>query len=331
MSNNPSQVKELALLQELVQDDMLRVNQRILQSLENGVALIPQLASHLIASGGKRLRPALTIASAKLCNYQGERHIGLAVCVELIHTATLLHDDVVDESALRRGEATANEIWGNKASVLVGDFLFSKTFQLMVSDGSLNVLKILSDASAVIAEGEVMQLGTANNLSTTLEQYIQVVESKTATLFAAAFELGAVVAEQPEKEAPLRQAGLSLGIAFQIMDDILDYSAKQSTLGKTVGDDFREGKITAPIIFAYQQSNESEKAFWHKTLEEQIIEENDLTTAMQIIKKYNAITASSQLAEKYCEQAVKSLGVFPDTREKQAILETIAFCQNRLY
>lgn len=321
----------LASLQNLVQSDIELVNQLIFKNLDNEVALIPQLASHLIASGGKRLRPALTIASAKLCGYEGERHITLAACVELIHTATLLHDDVVDESALRRGESTANEIWGNKASVLVGDFLLSKSFQLMVSDGSIKVLKILSDASAIIAEGEVLQLSTANNLETTLEQYIKVVESKTATLFAAAFELGAIVGEKPEKEKILSEAGLSLGIAFQIMDDILDYSSEQVVLGKSIGDDFREGKVTAPIIFAYQKSDEAEKSFWKRTLEKQEISDGDLETAISIINKYDAINQSTQLAKDYCDNSYKIISQFPDSTPKTAILDTINFCRDRVY
>jgi octaprenyl-diphosphate synthase len=246
----------------LVEGDLKKVNQHILDNMKSPVALIPQLAGHIIASGGKRLRPVLTLASANLCGYTGQRHIGLAACVEFIHTATLLHDDVVDESDLRRGQASANAIWGNEASVLVGDFLFSRSFQLMTADGSLQVLRILSDASAVIAEGEVLQLMTANEPTTTEEAYLEVIRSKTAKLFAAATRIGAVVAERPQaEEEALESYGMNIGIAFQLIDDVLDYSADQLKLGKTVGDDFREGKVTLPVILAYRRGNEEERAF----------------------------------------------------------------------
>ena len=323
--------KSLDKLQALVADDSAKVNEVILKNLDSGVPLVPLLARHIIASGGKRLRPALTLLSAKLCGYNGDRHINLAACVEFIHTATLLHDDVVDESALRRGKATANDIWGNKASVLVGDFLFSKSFQLMVADGSLQTLKILSDASAIIAQGEVMQLETSNDISTTREQYIEVVTAKTATLFAAACEIGAVVAEKTESQENLRKAGLDLGVAFQIMDDALDYSAQQEELGKAVGDDFRDGKITLPIIFAYEKSNEAEQGFWKRTLEKQEFAEGDLEKAISIISKYDAISESITIAKQYCESARASLASFPNSPEKAAFLEIIDFCADRGY
>ena len=321
----------LAGLQSLVREDLARVDQVILANIDSGVPLIPKLARHIIAAGGKRLRPALTLLSARLCGYTGERHIGLAACVEFIHTATLLHDDVVDESALRRGNATANEVWGNKASVLVGDFLFSRSFQLMVADGSLKVLKILSDTSAIIAQGEVMQLSTANNPKITQEQYLEVITAKTAALFSAACELGAVVSDKPEHEERLRQAGLDLGIAFQIIDDALDYSASQATLGKTVGDDFREGKITLPVLYAYQHGNSEEKSFWERTLEEQELREGDLDHAINIINKHQSISASIALAERYCDSAREQLAPFPHSAEKDALLETIDFCTQRAY
>lgn len=321
----------LNALHSLVRDDLARVNDVIIGNLENTVPLIPQLARHIIAAGGKRLRPALTLLSAKLCKYDGNRHIGLAASIELIHTATLLHDDVVDESALRRGNATANEIWGNKASVLVGDFLLSRAFQLMVKDGSLAALKILSDASAIISQGEVLQLTTANNLETTREQYIEVVMSKTATLFAAACELGAVVADDKEKESVLREAGLSLGIAFQIMDDTLDYVAVQAKLGKSVGDDFRDGKVTLPVIFAYEKGTEEEKEFWKRTLEKQEIRDGDFEHAAQIIQKYDTITLSIAVAEDYCAKARSLISGFSDSPEKRAFTETVDFCTQRAY
>ena len=246
----------LNTLVALVGDDLAACNHTIVARMDSPVALIPQLAAHLVAAGGKRLRPLLTLASARLCGYPGSaggaRHVALAACVEFIHTATLLHDDVVDESALRRGMASANAVFGNQASVLVGDFLFARAFQLMVEDGSLRVLGILSQAAATIAEGEVLQLVTQNDLSTPEARYLDVVKGKTAALFAAACQVGAVVAERPaDEEAALAEYGLNLGIAFQLVDDALDYAADQATLGKTVGDDFREGKITLPVLLAY--------------------------------------------------------------------------------
>ena len=233
----------LDALDAIVADDINRVNRLIVEKMESRAPLIPQLAGHIVAAGGKRLRPMLTLAASRLCGYEGDRHIALATCVEFIHTATLLHDDVVDESMLRRGQESANALWGNEASVLVGDFLFSRAFQLMVSDASLKTLKILSDASAIIAEGEVLQLLTTNDTETSEEAYLEVIRSKTATLFAAAAKIGAVVAERPKaEEEALESYGMNLGIAFQLVDDALDYSADQAALGKTVGDDFREGK-----------------------------------------------------------------------------------------
>jgi octaprenyl-diphosphate synthase len=321
----------LALLQALVKDDITRVDQVILSHIDSSVPLIPKLARYIIAAGGKRLRPALTLLCARLCGYSGLRHVQLAASVEFIHTATLLHDDVVDESAMRRGNATANDVWGNKASVLVGDFLLSRAFQLMVADGSLKVLTILSNASAVIAQGEVLQLTTANNPAISEEQYLEVVTAKTATLFSAACELGAVVTDRPELEDVLRNMGLNLGIAFQIVDDALDYSAEQETLGKTVGDDFREGKITLPVIFAYTRGTEQERAFWERTLEEQAMQEGDLQQAIKLIYKYQGIEDSIARAEAYCVEARKLLATFPPSVEKEALFETIDFCTQRAY
>src|SRR5690349_20819279 len=258
----------LGRLNGLLKADLERVNALILERMHSPVALIPQLAGHIIAAGGKRLRPMLTLATARLCGYAGERQLALAAAVEFIHTATLLHDDVVDASDLRRGLATANAVWGNKPSVLVGDFLFSRAFQLMVEDGSLKVLGILSHASAVIAEGEVLQLVTSNDTATDEDAYLAVIRAKTAQLFAAASQIGAVIAGRPEpEEAALTAFGLNLGIAFQLVDDMLDYSARQAELGKTVGDDFRDGKITLPIVLAFKRGDEQERRFWRRTLE----------------------------------------------------------------
>ena len=320
----------LHALQQLVGDGIDDVNDVILDRMQSKVALIPTLASHLIASGGKRLRPMLTLAAAKLCGYEGARHVKLAACVEFIHTATLLHDDVVDESDLRRGTATANAVFGNEASVLVGDFLFSRSFQLMVEDGSLRVLEILSNASSVIAEGEVAQLITNNDTSTSEDAYLDVIRAKTAALFAAACRIGAVVAERPNvEEDALDGYGRNLGIAFQLVDDALDYSAEQASLGKTVGDDFREGKITLPVVLAYRRGNCEERAFWQRTLEEDSRAEDDFEQAVKLMKKHGSLDATVERARHYGEIAKDSLGIFSDSESKQALLGIVDFCVAR--
>lgn len=296
--------KALSTLQDLVGDDLKKVNQVIIDNMQSDVPLIPQLAGHIVSSGGKRIRPLLLLIAARLCGYEGQRHIPLAACVEFIHTATLLHDDVVDESDLRRGKATANAVFGNEASVLVGDFLFSRSFQLMVKDGSLKVLKILSDASAVIAEGEVMQLMTSNDTETTEAAYLRVIESKTAKLFEAACQIGPVVAERPQSEEDaLARFGMALGVIFQLTDDVLDYSASQAELGKTVGDDFREGKITLPIILAFQRGNDEERAFWVRTLESLEQTEGDLEHAIELMTRHNAFEDTIRKAREYGDVA----------------------------
>ena len=319
-------------LHGLVAEDLKGVNRLIVQNMQSPVALIPQLAGHIVASGGKRLRPLMTLAAARLCGYEGERHIGLASCVEFIHTATLLHDDVVDESALRRGQDSANAIRGNKASVLVGDFLFSRAFELMVEDGSLDVLRILSSASSTIAEGEVLQLITANDTETGEAAYLEVVTAKTAALFAAACEIGAVVADRPAvEEEALRAYGLNLGIAFQLIDDVLDYSASQADLGKAIGDDFRDGKITLPVVLAFRRGDDTERAFWKRTLEEQEIRDEDLDHAMQLIDKHRALTDSIDRARHYGAMARDALGIFPDSDYKKALIDIVDFCISRAH
>ena len=320
-------------LTNLVADDLRDVNELIIRYMDSPVVLIPQLASHLVAAGGKRLRPVLTLASAKMCGYaDGNRHISLAACVEFIHTATLLHDDVVDESGLRRGLASANAVFGNKASVLVGDFLFSRSFELMVEDGSLDVLRILSHASSVIAEGEVLQLITSNDTETSETAYLDVIRAKTAQLFAAACRIGAVVAERPRvEEEALETYGMNLGIAFQLIDDVLDFSAEQAKLGKTVGDDFREGKITLPIILAFRRGDNEERAFWRRTLESLEQTENDLTRALDLMTKHNALTDTVSRAQHYGAIARDSLGLFGNGEEKRALEDLIDFCIHRAY
>ena len=318
-------------LAALVGDDLKAVNAAILARMDSPVALIPQLAGHIIAAGGKRLRPMLTLAAARLCDYQGQRHIPLAACVEFIHTATLLHDDVVDDSGLRRGLATANAVWGNKASVLVGDFLFSRAFQLMVEDGSLKILKILSDASAVIAEGEVQQLMTANDTSTDEATYLDVIRAKTAALFAAACQVGAVVAERPEdEEEALRRFGLNFGMAFQLIDDVLDYNADEAELGKAVGDDFRDGKVTLPVVLAFARGDESERGFWRRCIEELDQGEADLAQALALMERHGALADAMERARSYGEAALDNLDTFPESAVKAALAETLAQSLRRI-
>lgn len=302
----------LARLVLLVSDDLQACNRAIVARMDSKVALIPQLAAHLVAAGGKRIRPLLTLAAARMCGYEGDRHVSLAACVEFIHTATLLHDDVVDESLLRRGLASANAVFGNKASVLVGDFLFARAFQLMVGDGSLQVLAILSQAAATIAEGEVLQLQTQNDLSTDEAQYLEVIRGKTAALFSAACEVGAVVADRPATEVQaLSDYGTHLGMAFQLVDDALDYVADQATLGKTVGDDFREGKITLPVLVAYAAGDDAARAFWRRTVEDSEQSEPDLDHAMRLIADCDAIGVTLGRAAAFAEKAKRALSVFP--------------------
>jgi octaprenyl-diphosphate synthase len=323
---------DLSSLRQLVADDLAKVNAVILSHGHSDVALINDLASHIIAAGGKRMRPCLTIAAAKLCGYEEERHIKLAASVEFIHTATLLHDDVVDASDLRRGAATANALWGNKTSVLVGDFLFSRAFQLMVSDGSLDVLKILSDASAIISAGEVHQLMVSHDLNITRAVYDQVISAKTAALFAAACEIGPVVAGRPEWREPLRAYGQALGMAFQIADDALDYQANEEELGKAIGDDFRDGKVTLPVIHAYAKANEEERQFWQSALDagEGLSAEN-LRRAKELMAKHDAFAFSMRAAAAFSDEACKSLEPLPDSAAKSAMLDAANFAAHRSY
>ena len=323
---------DLAQLRALVASDLARVNTTITEHVQSDIALISQVANHIVAAGGKRLRPSLTIAAAKLCGYQGDRHVRLAACVEFIHTATLLHDDVVDESALRRGNATANAVWGNQSSVLVGDFLLSRAFQLMVADGSLDVLKILSDAAAVIAAGEVKQLMVSHDLSVTQATYESVIAAKTAELFAAACELGAIVSHKPEWRAPLRAYGHALGMAFQLVDDALDYSADQATLGKALGDDFRDGKVTLPVLVAYANASPEERLFWQRSLESQAtLSDDDLATATTLLHKHQAIEHTLKCAQSFANSAIEALETFGASAAKAALLEAAHFAVARGY
>jgi octaprenyl-diphosphate synthase len=331
LAASPDSTK-LETLKGLVDADMSRVNRLIVARLDSPISLIPQLAGHLVAAGGKRVRPMLTLIAAQLCNYQGMRHVPLAAAVEFIHTATLLHDDVVDESDLRRGLATANAIWGNKPSVLVGDFLFSRAFQLMVEDGSLEVLAILANASAVIAEGEVAQLMTTNDAETNEARYLEVITAKTATLFAAAARIGAVIAERPAADADaLEGYGENLGIAFQLIDDVLDYSAREVVLGKSIGDDFRDGKITLPVVLAFERGNAEERGFWRRTLEEGDQRDGDLEHATLLMERHGALADSLARAAHYAEGARAALGCFPDSPARAALHDLVDFCVERAY
>ena len=322
----------LETLTALVADDLKAVNDLIIRRMDSPVALIPQLAGHIVAAGGKRLRPVLTLASARMCGYSGIRHVALATCVEFIHTATLLHDDVVDKSELRRGLASANAVWGNKTSVLVGDFLFARAFELMVEDGSLQVLSILARASSVIAQGEVMQMVTANDTETSETAYMEVIKGKTAQLFAAACRVGAIVAGRPQVEQEaLESYGMNLGIAFQLVDDVLDYSAKQATLGKTVGDDFTEGKITLPVVLAFHRGTETERRFWRRSLETLDQKPGDLAHARALMEKHGALADTIARARHYGAIARDALGIFADGPEKAALIDLIDFAVRRAY
>ncbi len=319
-------------LVRLVADDMDRVNAMILSRTGSDVTMIPEVANHLISSGGKRLRPMLTLATAALTGYRGEGHIKLAAAVEFMHTATLLHDDVVDESDMRRGKLAARMLWGNEASVLVGDFLLGQAFKMMVEVGSLAALDVLSTAAAVIAEGEVMQLAAAKNTSTTEDEYLAVIRAKTAALFAAACEVGPIVAERPKEElAACRSFGMNLGIAFQLVDDALDYGGTSAKLGKNVGDDFREGKITLPIVLSYRRGSDQERSFWTRTLVEGQIGDGDLEQALAIMKRHRALEDTVERARHYGAMARDALELFPDQPMKQALLEALDFSVSRAF
>ena len=328
----PTGDNAVAQLQSLVAEELTRVNDVIIDRMESPVEMIPNLAGHLINSGGKRIRPMITLAAAKMCGYSGEAQLKLAAAVEFIHTATLLHDDVIDESDLRRGSPTANTIWGNQASVLVGDFLFSRSFQLMVEADNVRVLDILSNASAIIAEGEVMQLITANDTSTTEDNYLKVISAKTAALFEAAAQVGAVIAGAPAgEENALHSYGHNLGIAFQIVDDALDYSGAQAKLGKTIGDDFREGKVTLPILLAFRRGNDDERAFWNRTIVDGEQDEADLQRAISLLVKHDALKDTIERARHYGAMAKDALAIFPESEYTKALNGIVDFCINRTY
>ncbi len=316
---------------DLTRPDMERVNQLILAKAGSDVEMIPEVANHLISSGGKRLRPMLTLAAAVMFGYEGDGHVKLATSVEFMHTATLLHDDVVDESDLRRGKSTARMIWGNQASVLVGDFLLGQAFKMMVDVGSLDALEVLSDAAAVIAEGEVLQLSVAKNMETTEDDYLAVIRAKTAALFSAAAEVGPIVAGAGRAERnALRSYGTNLGLAFQLVDDALDYGGTAADLGKNVGDDFREGKITLPVVLAYRRGSDEDRAFWRSAIEDGNCDDGSLETALALITRSNALNDTIARAEHYGAMARDALAPMTETPTKAAMLEVIDFCISRV-
>ncbi len=320
----------IATLLHLVAADMSRVDQTILSRAASHVSMIPDIAQHLIASGGKRLRPMLTLATAGLCAYQGVGHIKLAASVEFMHTATLLHDDVVDQSDMRRGKLAARMLWGNEASVLVGDFLLGQAFKMMVEVGSLPCLDVLSSSAVVIAEGEVMQLSAAKDTQTSEDDYLAVIRAKTAALFGAACEVGGILGARPKAEiTACRGYGVNLGIAFQLIDDALDYGGTSAKLGKNVGDDFREGKITLPIVLAFRRGSANERDFWRRTLERGEITDRDLELALGYLRKHRALEDTIERARHYGAMARDALELFPASPWKHALIDVVDFCVSR--
>ncbi|PIR39432.1 MAG: hypothetical protein COV35_02650 [Alphaproteobacteria bacterium CG11_big_fil_rev_8_21_14_0_20_39_49] len=329
-TDNTQENSPLFTLKSLVKSDLKKVDKLIYSLIVNKIDLIPQISEHTISSGGKRLRPILTLASAKLCGYNGTAHIDLAACVEFIHTATLLHDDVVDKSDLRRGEQTANSLWGNKESILVGDYLLGKSFHLMGAAKSLDIYRILSNAAVVISEGEVLQLSASGNIDSGKSKYFEIISAKTAELFAAAAQVSAVIAKRTDEEIQaVRNFGFNLGIAFQIVDDLLDYFSNNNVMGKSVGDDFKEQKITLPLIYAYEKATADEKKFWKRCINEGRQSENDIETAINYMKSHNIYDAVMNKAFEYADIAKQSLSIFNDSDYKTALLDIADFSVKR--
>lgn len=315
----------------LAAEDMAAVDALILDRMQSPVGLIPNLAQHLVGAGGKRLRPLLTVSTSLMCGYEGDAHHKLAASVEFIHSATLLHDDVVDESELRRGKKPANLIWGNSASILVGDFLFARAFNLMVETGSMEALGILSNASSVIAEGEVQQLAALRDVKMGEEAYMQVISAKTAALFAAATEVSPVIAGRPTDErTALRDYGLKLGLAFQLVDDALDYGGFESALGKSVGDDFREGKMTLPVIRAVEAADKTEAEFWHRVIVEREQTEVDFETAISLLRKTGALDSTMDLARQYAREAREALSIFEASPWRETLEDLADYVVERI-
>ena len=320
---NDEPIKELL---DLIDKDFIKVDELINKQVISEIDRIPDISNHIINLGGKRLRPILTLTTAKICNYRGSMHIKLAAAVELMHTATLLHDDVVDESDIRRGKSASHKIWDNKSSILVGDFLLGKAFQLMVETKSLECLKNLSNASARIAEGEVMQLIASDNIKTTEDQYMKIIESKTAELFSTACVVGALISKSKREEIDaLISFGKNLGIAFQLKDDALDYYGEKNILGKNIGDDFLEGKVTLPIILAYRRGNNSEREFLKNSFDNKIRNKDLLKKAIEIIDTHNTIEDTLEKAHHHGRIAKDALGIFPNTKFKDSLMRLVDF------
>jgi octaprenyl-diphosphate synthase len=320
----------LETLKSEFSQDIASVEIMMRENMGSYVDLIPEIGAHIVKAGGKRLRPLLTLAGAKLTGYAGDKHIPLAAAVEFMHTATLLHDDVVDDSDMRRGMPTARMKWGNSASVLVGDFMLGQAFRMMVAAESLKALDVLSNAAAIIAEGEVMQLANLQNIDITEDNYLRVVEAKTAALFAAAIEVGAIVSGSPKNIVDALQSyGRNLGVAFQLIDDALDYGNQNNSLGKNYGDDFREGKITLPVIMAFRRGDEVERVFWSRVIKSPSDSKADLDQAIQYLQKTRAIDETLDRAAHYGHRAKDALALFPDSDLKQQLLELVDFCIGR--
>ena len=316
-------IKELV---ELIKEDFIKADKLIKNQITSEVDRIPELSNYIISLGGKRLRPILTIACAKMLNIENNHHITLAAAVELLHTATLLHDDVVDESDFRRGKETSHVLWDNKSSILVGDYLLGKAFQLMVKTGSLQCLETLSNAAAIIAEGEVLQLVATNNINIKKSDYIRIIESKTAALFSSACEVGGIISNSPsEINKSLFSFGKNLGTSFQLIDDALDYSGSTENLGKNIGDDFYDGKITLPIIISFEEADENEKYIWKDIFQKKIRNEKDLVIAKNLIEKHKSIEKTLDLANKYGDDAKKDLSVFNESPIKKALVNLVDF------
>jgi len=320
-------------LKNILGKKLVKVESLIETKLESEVSLIKEMSSHHLSSGGKRLRALLTLGSAKLSGYNlGERDINLAACVELIHSATLLHDDVIDESSIRRGLKTTNSIWGNQSSILVGDYLLSRCFEIMVEDGDLEILKLLSSTSAKIAQGEVLQLQHKGEADLLEDTYINIINLKTATLFSAATKTGACIAESNEKEKKaLESYGKNLGLAFQIADDALDYYAKEKLFGKEIGKDFFEGKATLPLIIIFQKGNDEERSFLLEILKKEKRNEDDFSETLALINKYKAVEASLKRAEYFVNVSYDALGIFPDSADKKILQNLTGFSLNRSF
>jgi octaprenyl-diphosphate synthase len=314
----------------LIQDDLNAVDQLIQQRLQSDVALINQLGFYIINSGGKRLRPAIAILSARACGYEGDKHINLATIIEFIHTATLLHDDVVDNSDMRRGQETANNLWGNEASVLVGDFLYTRSFEMMVEMNSMRLMQILSHTTNVIAEGEVLQLLNCHDADTTEARYLEVIHHKTAKLFEAAGQLGAVICNAPaEIEDAMARYAMHLGSAFQLVDDLLDYSQSSETIGKNIGDDLAEGKPTLPLIFAMQKGNEQQASVIRQAIENG--ERDRIDDIITIINETGAIDYTAHAAAQEVAQAKAALDILPGSDYKEALIGLAEFSISRDY